>query len=134
MDINLFEQASRQKLRFASERGELMVEQLWDLPLTSKNGFDLDTLAREVNRQLRLLSEESFVETKRAPATEILELKLEILKHIIAVRIAEREKNLAAVARSAERQRLLEILGKKEDAALEALTPEQIKARLDALG
>jgi hypothetical protein len=51
--MNIFEQATRRAIRFESAKGDLSVEQLWDLPLQSRNQFDLDTVAKTVNRQLK---------------------------------------------------------------------------------
>lgn len=132
--MNIFEKATRQKLRFASTRGELTIEQLWDIPLLAKNGngFDLDTIAKSVNRELKEVAEESFVATAN-PARTTLELKLEILKHIISVKLDERSKAEKAESNRAERERLMEILQKKKDAQLEDLSVEEIQARLDAL-
>jgi hypothetical protein len=132
--MNIFEQASRQKARFASIKGEITTEQLWDLPLQSKSGFDLDTVAKNVNAELKGVTEESFVATTSNPAKATLELKLEIVKHVIAVRLAENEAQRSAAAKAAEKQRLLDILAKKEDQALEGLTPEQIRERINQLG
>ena len=61
-DINLFEYATRTVLRFASTRGLISVEQLWDVPLRSNDGFDLDAIARSLSQELKSVSEESFVE------------------------------------------------------------------------
>lgn len=131
--MNIFEQASRQKLRFASAKGELTVEQLWDLPLTAKGQFDLDFLARTINRELKAQAEESFVTTRANPAKAKLELALELVKHVIAAKIEEANAARKARDNKAERDRLLSILGQKEDAALLELTPEQIRARLAEL-
>ncbi len=130
---NIFETASRQAVRFVSNRGELTTEQLWDLPLQSKSGFDLDSVAKAVNMALKATTEESFVATARNPMKEGLELKLEIVKHIIAIRIQENADKQAAAGRAAEREKLLGILGEKQDEALKNLTPDEIQARLDAL-
>lgn len=131
--MNIFEQASIQKLRFSTNKGDLTTEQLWDLPLTSKSGFDLDTVAKSVNGELRGVAEESFVATSTNPAKPSLELKMAILKHIIAARLAKNEELKVASQKAAERNKLLEILGQKEDQALAALTPEEIRKRLDEL-
>lgn len=131
--MSIFEQASRQKLRFPTNKGELTTEQLWDLPLQSKSQFDLDTVAKSVSGELRGATEESFVATTVNPAKKELELKLEIVKHVIAVRIAENEAARNAAARKAEREKLLGILADKQDEELKNLTPEQIKERLTAL-
>jgi hypothetical protein len=130
---NIFEKATRRKLTFASVRGSLTVEDLWDLPLTSKNGCDLDTIAKSVNRELKACEEESFVATAPNPRREDLELRLDILKHIITTRQAENQAALARKGRDAEVQRLTEILAKKQDEAMMGMTAEQIQARINEL-
>lgn len=132
--MNIFEQASQQKLRFPSVKGELTTEQLWDLPLQSKNQFDLDTVAKTVNNELKNVTEESFVATTTSPAKTILELKFEIVKHVIAVRIATNAAARDQAARKAEKDKLIGILADKQDEALKGLTPEEIQTRIAALG
>lgn len=130
--MSIFEQASRQKLRFPSLKGELTVEQLWDLPLQSKSGFDLDTIAKAVSRDLKAVTEESFV-IETSPANTTLVLKLDLMKHIIAVRLAENAAAVNRAARAAERQKLLGVLADKQDESLKALTPAEIQQRLAEL-
>ena len=130
---NIFEQATRQALRFPSVRGELNTEQLWDLALTSRNGFDLDSVAKEVNQRLKAISEESFVIKTSNPEKSDLELKLEVLKHIIAVKQAEADARRNAADRAAERQKLYDILAEKQDSALKELSVEDIQKRLAEL-
>lgn len=132
--MNIFEQATRQKFRFESIKGELTVEQLWDMPLTSKNGFDLDTVAKEVNRGLKACSEESFVNTNHNPAVDRLEAKLEVVKHVIAVKLAEADERAKAADRKAEKERLLEILHQKKDQDLLGLSREELEKRIADLG
>jgi len=133
MTENLFEVATRQKYRFASNKGELTTEQLWELPLKAKNGFDLDTVARSVYQDLKATSEESFVEVSQNPNKAVLEQKLEIVKHIIAVKQDERKKAEEKAANAAERKRLLEILAKRQDEELEGLSKEEIEQRIKEL-
>lgn len=131
--MNIFEQASRLKLRFSTNRGDLTVEQLWDLPLQSKTQFDLDSIAKSVYQDLKGRGEESFVATSTDPMKGRLELMLEILKHVIA---AKQEDNAAKVNKARieqERTRIAEIIDKKQDAALENESLEQLQARLAAL-
>lgn len=129
MTTNLFERASRQAFRFASNRGELTTEQLWALPLTSKSGFDLDSVAKLVNAALKADTEESFVK-QSSWMSEQCSAKLDVVKHIIAFKIAERDAASVAVERAAKRAKLLEILERKQDSALEAMTAEEIAAQL----
>lgn len=131
--VNIFELATRQQLRFLTARGVVTTEQLWEMPLTSKTGFDLDSLAKQVNAELKSVSEESFVKTVTSPAKAEWELKLEIIKHVIAVKIEENAARLNKAKKAEERQKLIALLGKKQDAALENLSEEEIKKQLAAL-
>lgn len=129
----LFEFATRNKLRFSSTRGELSVEMLWDLPLRSRDGFDLDSVAKGVNKALKSLTEESFVSTERTPAVTRAENALELVKYIISVKLAEEETAKKRAANRAEKARLLEILAEKQAGALTALTEKELQERINAL-
>lgn len=131
--MNIFEQATRRAIRFESAKGDLSVEQLWDLPLQSRNQFDLDTIAKAVNRQLNAVTEESFVSVRENPAKETLSLKLEIVKHIISVKLQEAEEARNRANKASEKEKLLRLLDEKQNEALRALTPEEIQERLKAL-
>ena len=128
-----FEQATRRKFRFPSVKGELTTEQLWDAPLVSRNGFDLDAIAKAVNAELAQASEESFVETKPNPRRNELAAKLEIVKHVIGVKIKEKELAENRSAKAAQRQTLQEALDRRQNAELENLSPEELRARIAAL-
>ena len=131
--MNIFEQASVFKLRFPSSKGGLTTEQLWDLPLQSKSGFDLDTVARQCNADLKTVTEESFVSTTINPAKCQLQLALDIVKHVIAAKVAENDANRNRAAKQAQKQKLLEILANKQEDGLKTLTVEEIQARIAAL-
>ena len=131
--MNIFEQATRRAIRFESAKGDLSVEQLWDLPLQSRNQFDLDTVAKTVNRQLNAVTEESFVSVRENPAKETLSLKLEIVKHIISVKLQEAEEARNRANKASEKEKLLRLLDEKQNEALRALTPEELQERLKAL-
>ena len=130
---NLFLQATREKFRFESNKGDLSVEQLWDLPLTSRTGFDLDTVAKTVNADLKASNEESFVNVNNNPAVSRLQAKLEIVKAIIEVKLAQAEATKKRAEKAAERQRLMEVLHSKKDQELQGLSVEEIERRLSQL-
>ena len=134
MSVNIFEYATRNKVRFASPRGEITVEQLWDVPLRSRDDWNLDTIAKAANQALKDASEESFVETTRTPAHARLEATLEIVKHVIEAKLSEEEDAKKRAENKAEKEKLLEILEKKQDEKLEALPEAAIKKRIAALG
>ena len=131
--MNIFEQASRKNLRFTSSRGELLTEQLWTMPLTSKSGFDLDTVARGINQELKAVTGDSFVSTYTNPTKTTLELQLEIVKYIIAVKLQEAEDNSLRIQRADERAKLIDIVAAKRDESLKALPIEELEKKLAAL-
>lgn len=131
--MNIFEQATRRKVRFATAKGEISIEQLWDVPLTSKNGFDLDAVAKAVHADLKASGEESFVSSTYNPAKAGHELKMEVVKHVIAVKLAEQQEAATALARKHEKEKLLQILANKQDQQLQTLSIEEIQARINAL-
>lgn len=131
--MDLFEQAARQKLRFPSAKGDLTAENLWDLPLTSKGGFDLDSVAKAINTSLKAEAEESFVAVSANPRKAQLETQLAIVKYVIAERIKESEATRQRSERAAERQRLIAILGDKQDEQLRSMTAEEIRKRINEL-
>lgn len=130
-----YETALRNKYRYPSVKGDLTTEQLWDLPLqsTRANTPDLDSVAKEINRQLKEQTEESFVETKSNPLKTELAGKLEIVKHVIATKQAENAAARTAAERRQERERLQQLLALKDQQELEGLSKEEIQRRLDAL-
>lgn len=134
MSTNIFEYASRNKLRFASMRGELTVEQLWDIPLRSRDDFNLNAIAKAVNKAWKDATEESFVETTRTAAHVRLEVALEVVKHVISVKLAEEEAAKKRAENAAEKKKLLAILAEKQDGKLSSLSEEELKKRIDALG
>ena len=130
--INLFEYASRKKLRYDSPKGQLSAEQLWELPLTHDNPAvtTLDSVARSVNKELKSVTEESFVQLKKGDREEHLTLKLELVKHIIGVKLAEREQAERAKALQQEKKRIVEILAQKEVDELKGQSRQVLEARL----
>lgn len=133
MENNIFEYATRNKIRFASSRGELTTEQLWDIPLQSKDGFDLDTIAKNVSRTLKGMTEESFVRCERTPAIEKAETALAIVKHIIGVKLTEEDAAKKRAANKAERAKLLAILAEKQADKLSSLSEEALQKRINEL-
>ena len=131
--MNIFEQASRQQLTFDTAKGVIPTDFLWGIPLTSKGGFSLDDIARKVSKELKEITEESFVEVRSNPKKAILELRLEIVKFVIASRIEYNAAQLAAESKAEQRKKLLQLLDKKKEAAMDDLSVEQVEARIAEL-
>ena len=129
---NMFERATRAKLRFESSKGPISVEQVWDAPLTSRNGFSLDEIAKQAKRELDAISEESFVQ-QVSPLKNVAVLKLEVVKHIIAVKLAEKESSDKRAERAELRKQLLQALAEKQTDEIKNMSVEDIQKRLTEL-
>lgn len=133
-NISIFEAATRKKLRFVSARGEISVEQLWDVPLRSKDDFNLDVIAKAVNKGLKAIAEESFVATTRRPEQALSELTLSIIKYVIRTKLDDEAKTRRRAGQSQERATLLEALANKKAGELGELSREELEERIRALG
>lgn len=131
----MFEKASKLKLRFDTPQGQLTTEDLWDLNLTSKasNRANLDDIAKSLYRSLKDTENEiSFVTPVEKKGDE-LQTKFDIVKHIIAIKIAERDAEAKKVANRAERQKILALLDQKQNDKLSSSSEEELRALLDNL-
>lgn len=123
---NKFEIAIRNKYRFPY-KGMITVEDLWDLSVTQ-----LDCIFKTLNAQIKQEKEESLLTTKSASEAE-LDNKIAIIRYVVATKQAEAEKARKAKETKAETQKILEIIGRKQDAALENMSIEELYARLNAM-
>ncbi len=132
---NMFETATRAKLRFSSSRGPLSVEQLWDVPLRSKDGFDLNAIAKFANGEVKSATEENFVDADPAMmrVQARVDLVLDIVKFVIETKLDEEQTAKTRANNKIERDRLLEILAKKQDDKLGNMSEKEIQKRLEAL-
>lgn len=125
--MELFEQASRIKLTFVTTKGILSTENLWDLSLES-----LDTIAKAVNRELKASEEESFVKTRTKANTE-LQLKLDILKRIIQVKLEEVDAKKQRLEKANQLSLLKSLQADKKLQELQSLSAEEITKRIAEL-
>lgn len=108
----MFEKATRLKLRF-NFRGLIGVEELWDL-----DEKQLNSIFKELNAKLKSQSEESLLDQK-TDEDKILELKVSIIRYIVKVKLEERKNRENEALKEANKQKILNIIAKKQDEALE---------------
>lgn len=130
--MDIFEKASREKLRFSTSQGQFSVEDLWNLPLTSPSGrsVNLYDIANGLNKELKESKDDLFSDAPASKGTTLTQLRFDIAKHVIETKRKEREEAQATEKRKAEKQRILELLAKKKDAALEAKSEEELQKLL----
>ena len=124
---NIFEYATRNKVRFPF-RGLISVEDLWDLRLV-----DLDAIYKALNKQAKQENEESLL-SEKSPVDEVLEVQIAIVKHIVSVKLAEKEAREKAAEKKAQKQKIMSIISAKQDEALQNSSIEELNKMLDALG
>lgn len=122
-----FIKASRIKLRFSTNKGQLSVEDLWDLSLES-----LDQIAVRVDKQLETSGTKSFIGKRDTKNTE-LELALEILKHIIEVKLAEKEAKAKRADKTARAAELRQLIAEKSNDELKNSSKDDLLAKLKEL-
>ena len=123
---NIFEYAVRNKIRFPF-KGVISVEDLWDLSVTN-----LDSIYKTLNKQVKQSEEESLLSEKTSVDTE-LEVQIAIVKHIVAVKLAEQDAREKAAAKKAQKQKIMSIIATKEDEALQNSSVDDLKKMLDEL-
>jgi hypothetical protein len=123
----MYKKALRMKLRFVTNKGKLATEDLFDLSLT-----DLNSLAISLDKKLSETPRKSFI-SDVAPDTQEDELRFNIVKDVITLKLAERNAAQNAKAKAAEKAQLMEILHRKKNEALENLSVAEIEAKLASL-
>lgn len=125
-ELNLFEVATRERYIFPF-RGMIDVSDLWDLSLTN-----LDSVFKTLNAEAKKSEEESLLETK-SKENEELSNKIEIVKYIVSIKLEEKKTRENARKNAEMKQRLLEIKAKRQDAALENMSDEDLDKMLAEL-
>lgn len=127
----MFEKAARLKLRFNTSAGPLSAEDLWDLPLTSVRSPSLDDIGMGLMDKLQKTSK-SLVNPNKG-ASEIDQLRFDIVKHIIDVRLKEKEEADQLKAKADQKQKILALIAQKEDSALAEKSIEELRQLVEAL-
>lgn len=125
--MNIFEQAVRDKVRFNCGKGLCSVEDLWDLDLRT-----LDNLAQGYYKRLQEGTSVSFIAETNTEDT-LTKLQFDLVKHVIDVKLAERDAAKLARERKAQKQEILAIIADKKSEALKGKSLEELTALLNNL-
>ena len=119
----MFDVATRKKLRFPMRKGMISCEDLWDLSLD-----DLDRLAIDLKKTLDE-REVSFIKTPRVSNTDD-QLRFNIVKSVIDVKLQEKEIKEDRVKKEAEKVRIQALIAEKENEKLKDTSLEELKKKL----
>jgi hypothetical protein len=138
----MFAQATRLGLRFQTPNGQISVEDLWNLPIStsSANKASLESLGRSIRTELKDHGEETSlfgagsIDKKAAKVKKELELKFEIVKFIGETLVREKQKAEARAEARQKAQRMMELIQQKKEKELEGKSVEELTAMLATIG
>lgn len=119
--MNIFEEASKCKLRIDTDIGGLDTERLWDLNLGQ-----LNQIYEDLSSQKKDLKVDSLLKDK-TPEDKLLKLKLDIVEHIFKVKEKVIEKQESEMLKRERNKQIDEIIHRKENAELEDKSIEELK-------
>lgn len=123
---NMFEVATREKMRFPF-KGMISVEDLWDLSVQN-----LDKVFKTLNSQRKEAQEESLLNTKSSE-DERLDTQIEIVKYIVNVKLEEQAARVKDAENKEKKQKIMALMAKKDDEAMENMSKEELQRLLDEL-
>lgn len=123
----IFEYAAKHKLRFPY-RGSITTEDLYDLSPT-----DLDRIYKTLAREAKKNEEESLLADKKDEDVD-LNVKIDIIKHIVTEKLAAIERAKKAAATKMQAEKIRAIIAEKQEAALKEMSPEELNKMLEELG
>lgn len=131
----MYKKAIRAKLRFKSAVGNLTTEQLWELTMVQ-----LKDVVKTCHNDLKKFNTEddlAFLDEATSKKEDDLkamaELRFNVAKDVFEIRKQEADNATADAAKRREQQKILELIAKKQDAALENLSIEELTKKLEEL-
>ncbi len=124
--MNIFEQASKEQLRFETSRGQLSTEQLWDLALTP-----LATLLKFLKGKLSTTAtadDMAFLESNATATDKTLQLKFDIAKSIYLSKKGDRDAIKNKAVDKEHNAKIDALIATKQDKDLEGKTIEELEA------
>lgn len=119
--MEIYKQASREQLRFQTERGSLNVEQLWSLPLN-----ELDSLAVSLEEKYKESGKKSFL-IKKSVKDKQLKLKFDIVVDILNSLVEERDEMSANLEAKKHNEKIDMLIVKKQENELEELSIAELE-------
>ncbi|HKZ41788.1 MAG TPA: hypothetical protein VJ044_12550 [Candidatus Hodarchaeales archaeon] len=121
----MYKTAAKQKLRIATVKGALSVEQLWDLSLT-----EIDALAVSLEKEHQESGKKSFL-TSRSEKDKTVKLKFDIVLDILNTKVDEAEVLQQKKARKERNQKILSLIEEKKDETLKSKSVKQLESLLE---
>ena len=121
---NLFILALKHHYRF-NYRGLITLEDLWDLRYN-----DLDIIYKDLMNKKKELDVDSLLETKKDNQLELINNQIAIVKYIFEEKVREENERKEVIKEKERKQRIMELITKKKEAALDNLSIEELEKLL----
>lgn len=124
--MNIFKEATKEKLRVQTSYGLLSVEQLWDLSLNK-----LSTIIKNLKKSMKEFDDDelSFLdETKQVDKQK--ELMFNLLKEIYMDKKSELDNERKAASDKENNEKILRLIHSKQEADLANKSIDELKALL----
>lgn len=126
MEENIFEFAAKNKLRF-KYNGWIATEDLYDLDVTQ-----LDEIYKNLKQEEKSYESESLL-NKETTKPLVLSVRIDIVKHIVEEKLKREEELRKAAENRAQKNRILEIINRKQDETLQNKSIEELTEMLESL-
>jgi hypothetical protein len=123
-NTNIYKQAAKAKLRIATSRGPLSVEQLYDLSKT-----ELDELAVRLETEHAESGTKSFL-TKSTAKSTTAKLSFDIVLDILNTKVKTDDTASKAADTKAHNQKIHAMILRKKEGELENMSVEDLEAML----
>ncbi len=123
----MFEKASRLKIRI-NYKGMCSVEDLWDVGL-----IELNKMFQGLTMQLKHTQGESLLEVVKTKANKLIELKIEIVRHIVKIKLEEQKARMDRKKKAELKQKYLAMIVTKQDEVEQGKTIEELTKLVEEL-
>lgn len=126
--MELFAKAVKQGLTFNTSRGVVLPQDVWKMPLTGNNGFNLDVLSRDLLKKVRASEEDSLVSESKVDPKD--QLRLDVLKFIIEDKQEEAKAAEDALLKKQKKEKLQSLIAQKQDEEISSKSLEELQEEL----
>ena len=124
---NILIEALKNKYRF-EYKGLINVEDLFDINLKG-----LDQIYRDLKKVENDLQSDSLLDANENPLKKETENKIKIVKNIFEIKVEEIEQAKIALAKKAQREKILAIIENKQDQELSEKSIKELRKIYDSL-
>jgi hypothetical protein len=107
------------------------VEDLWDMPLSGRGGYNLDAVAVALSKTLKEDNVSFIKPVSRVNSLDLL--RFNIVKHVIGVKLEEVEIAKDAVGNKARKQQLLKLMDNIDEEADKGRSKESLQKEFDSI-